>query len=182
MENNNILTYSHASEAYTSTLKGIKKREEKLKYNTVIKAIFNNIVNEIIINQKIYSFLGIFSLKGARLERDFDTLAVNWGESNKRKKELLEQGKKPAVKIGTSQNGNPIFDDGERWMVFYTDDFYFDLSFNHFKNTKELYKFISFWKFKRNVKFMERVNKAIEDKLITLNNFPIHNGSTNNFI
>ena len=54
MENNNVLTYADIAEKYVSHLKGVKKREEKLKYNTVIKEIFSEIKDQVIEEQKVY--------------------------------------------------------------------------------------------------------------------------------
>jgi len=59
------------------------------------------------------SFLSAIQI--VRIKRDYSKKVVNWKASNKRKQELLDEGKK-------------LYDDetgeGHKWLVYYTDPFY----------------------------------------------------------
>lgn len=57
--------------------------------------------------------LGTLSVK--RKMRDPRNLTIDWAETNKYKKELIEQG----VKLFDSATG-----EGEKWHIYYTDKFY----------------------------------------------------------
>lgn len=51
--------------------------------------------------------------------------AVNWGESNKLKARLLEEGK-VLYECKKDETGKIILDNGgEKWLVYHTDDFYY---------------------------------------------------------
>lgn len=78
--------------------------------------------------------LGYFQI--IRIPRNFKKPRVNWGASNKLKQQLLDEGKE-------------LYDDstgkGEKWIVYYTDDFYcrYYWSKKHCKvRNKSVYKFV----------------------------------------
>lgn len=53
-----------------------------------------------------------------RFERSFKNPQVNWGESNKYKQKLLDEGK---------QLYNPETKEGYQWLVYFTDGYYYGL-------------------------------------------------------
>ena len=55
------------------------------------------------------------TLSVIRRERDPRSPRIDWGESNKYKKEILEEGKSLY---------DPITEIGEKWYVYHTDEFY----------------------------------------------------------
>lgn len=57
--------------------------------------------------------------------------AVNWGESNKLKAKLIEEGKTPYETI-KDNNGKVISDNGgEKWLVYHVDEFYYNWGHLH---------------------------------------------------
>lgn len=155
--------------------------------NKVIKVFNDLMLDEILINNYEYYLGNCYKLSMERYERNFNTLAVDWGASNKLKKEIIERGEKPAKKIGTTPKGNPIFDDGVQWMIFYTDDFYCSLNFK-FRTQPDLtgtrkfsyYNFGSiFWKCIKNDKLMARLNNYEKQNKLSKNNIPLANGIKN---
>lgn len=54
-------------------------------------------------------------IKVVRIRRNHDKSVVNWGASNKKKKEILERGGTP------KGEDNP---DGEDWLIYFTDEWY----------------------------------------------------------
>lgn len=99
---------------------------------------FNDAVIENIImkghryNQGAYlSTLGVL-----KIERDPNTLAVNWKKSHKLKQQLLSEGKK----LYNSETG-----EGHKWLVYYTDNYYYRIWWNKAScniPNKSVYKFI----------------------------------------
>lgn len=55
------------------------------------------------------------TIRVVRIDRNFKKPVINWGESAKRKRELIKQGKTPKTK------DNP---DGEPWLIYWTDDWF----------------------------------------------------------
>jgi|TARA_R100000084_G_C4647501_1_gene147638 hypothetical protein len=93
------------------------------KNQYVDKETFKNICNQFNIMIMDYILEGkefnmgynLSTLSIVRRERDPRTPRINWGESNKYKKELVEQGKK----LYSADT-----DSGEKWHIYHTDGFY----------------------------------------------------------
>lgn len=165
--------------------KNIKPTSRKVnEYSKVLNALNDLMLDSIILENYTLILGDAIRLKLVKRQRNFDKLAVNWGASNKLKKEILDRGGKPAKKIGTSDNGNPIFDGGERWMVFFTDDDYVVLKklyiFNHEKKLKVPSAF--YWKFRISSKAEERINHYINSGKINKVDIPLYERNKNNFI
>tara|TARA_R100000655_G_scaffold88234_1_gene128508 strand:+ start:174 stop:647 length:474 start_codon:yes stop_codon:yes gene_type:complete len=56
------------------------------------------------------------TLSIVRQDRDPRTPQINWGESNKYKKELIDEG---------TSLYDPETNEGVKWHIYYTDDYYF---------------------------------------------------------
>lgn len=52
-------------------------------------------------------------------------LRPDWGASNKNKAELLAAGKTLYKKVGTDENGEPAYNDGVKWVVYHTEEYYY---------------------------------------------------------
>lgn len=127
------------------------------RYVTYISKLIRD-VNELMIENTLLNNIPLnfgpsLELKMTKIERNFDRLAVNWELSNKNKKEILAKNGKLAKKIGVSDKGNPIFDDGELWMVFFLEEEYIyvkrTLRFKIIENKKiRVTPTASFWTFK----------------------------------
>ncbi len=57
-------------------------------------------------------------------------LRPDWGSSNKNKKELLAKGMKLYEKVGTDENGEPVYNDGVKWLVYHTEEYYYKVHWN----------------------------------------------------
>lgn len=105
------------------TLKAIhkdynKKVEEQISFETFsdICSEFNLAIVETLLDGHEFNMqnnLGTLSIK--RVDRDPRNLSVDWAETNKYKKELIDKG----VKLYDSLTG-----EGEKWQIYYTDKFY----------------------------------------------------------
>ena len=114
------------------------------KNQYVDKETFKNICNQFNIMIMDYILEGkefnmgynLSTLSIVRRERDPRTPRINWGESNKYKKELVEQGKK----LYSADT-----DSGEKWHIYYTDSeycrYYWNKSGCKVQN-KSVYKFV----------------------------------------
>lgn len=78
--------------------------------------------------------------------RRFDTKVINWPESNKLKQQIIDQGGQPREKGS---------EEGENWIVYYTDEFFCRIKWDK-KNTKghsvknwKIYRFSPAWGFRR---------------------------------
>lgn len=115
---------------------GYKGPHSKETFKKVCKE-FNKQVIEFLIEG--YSFeLGhhLASFKIVRCERSFKKPRVNWGESNKLKAKLLEEGKQ----LYDSKTG-----EGEQWIVFFTDDFFCKVHWEKYRckvPNKSAYEFV----------------------------------------
>ena len=77
---------------------------------------FNIIIFDYILEGKEFNMgSNLSTLSIIRRERDPRSPRIDWGESNKYKKELLEEGKD----LYNSKTGK-----GENWYIYYTDPFY----------------------------------------------------------
>lgn len=84
-------------------------------YKYVIKTFNKRIVEKILEGYKfnLGANLGFIAIK--RLKRNHNRLSINWGASKKLKKEIIERGGIPYNKETAP--------DGEKWFVYYTDDY-----------------------------------------------------------
>ena len=93
------------------------------EYGYIDKSIFSDICHTFNIGIMEYLLEGkefnmgnnLSTLSVIRRDRDPRSPRINWGESNKYKKELLDQGKRLY---------DPITETGEKWHIYYTDEFY----------------------------------------------------------
>jgi len=156
--------------------------------NRVLKDLNDYFLDYILLENGELSLYGLCSFHLERLQRNFDKLAVDWYRSNKNKKEILARGGKIATKIGISDKGNPIFDDGEKWMVFFLDDFYFRVVKKNLCIKKEdgtikpLVFNVFFWKYIQNDKLLKRFNHYKNNNKLNILDIPLNNGHKNDFV
>lgn len=97
------------------------KRE---KYYEIEKDILTGLQEIVLSGKELKLPMGLEIIQLVKVDRNFKKAVVNWGESNKRKKYLIENNISIAQCIGYDAWQNPIFTEGEKWLVYYTDDFY----------------------------------------------------------
>ena len=93
------------------------------EYNEIDKSLFKDICEEFNIMIMDYILDGkefnmgnnLSTLSIIRRDRDPSSPRLDWGESNKYKKELLEEGQK----LYDSETG-----EGIKWHIYHTDEFY----------------------------------------------------------
>ena len=98
-------------------------KEYVLKHDLVDKKIFRNIceefnmniIDDILEGSTFNMGSNLSTLSIVRKERDPRNPKVDWGESNKYKQELIEQGKE----LYNAETGKGI-----KWHIYYTDDYY----------------------------------------------------------
>ena len=154
--------------SFRKIYKDFEKDEDPIPYEDFkhILESFNKKISEKII--KGYKFkvgYNLGTIKVLKKERKFKlnengnpTSAINWGASNKRKSELLEEGKKLYDK-----KEQP---DGEEWLVYFTDKFFVRFSWNRtstaiafsIKNIRT-YSFKPTWTNKRSLATFAQENK-----------------------
>ena len=93
------------------------------KYDDIDKTIYTDIIHEF--NMLIMDYIlegkefnmgnNLSTLSIIRRDRDPRSPRIDWGESNKYKKELLEEGQKLY---------NPETGEGIKWHIYHTDEFY----------------------------------------------------------
>lgn len=126
------LTLTHAYEYYT-------EKGGTLDYKVwrkICETFNEKAVNAMLEGKRIDLPGRLGFLNVIRKERDFTKPRVNWGASRRIKKQLLAEGKE----LYDEKTGK-----GERWLVYYTDDFYcrFRWSKKHCKvRNKSVYKFV----------------------------------------
>ena len=88
---------------------------DKTTYTDIIHQ-FNMMIMDYILDGKEFNMgNNLSTLSIVRRDRDPRSPRIDWGESNKYKKELLEEG----------QNlYDPETDTGVKWHIYYTDEFY----------------------------------------------------------
>lgn len=129
---------------------------------------FNFFIGEKVINDS-YRFVidsDICAIRPYKEERNFNKWAINFGESNKNKKALIEKGIEPAKQIGTNEDGSPILSNKNLWIVYYTEDF-----FPRLKVTK-LASFND-WSIRVNVTLRRRFIRALREGKTDLNQYQI---------
>jgi hypothetical protein len=105
------------------TLKDIYKDYIKDSKNSVDKSIYNSIVQEFNIMIVDYILEGkefnmgnnLSTLSIIRRDRDPRSPRLDWGESNKYKKELLDKGES----LYNAETG-----EGVKWHIYHTDEYY----------------------------------------------------------
>lgn len=151
----------------------------------ILNDINDLVLDEILLNNYNLRLGNSVYIKLVRKERNFDKLAVDWGKSNKLKKEILSRGGKPASKIGTNEKGNPIFDDGEKWMVFFTDDFYLTVkkTYTHKKVSETKFEKFApnaiFWRFVLSSQAELRLSNYLNTKKLNKLDIPIYERDKN---
>jgi hypothetical protein len=183
-----VYNLSDLSKDYQIAKFGKSKSRETTKINSIYKDIYKELFNEMVKNKYTLLLGGCFRLSIVRQVRNYDRLAVNWGASNKLKKEIIDKGGKPASKIGVDAKGNPKFDDGERWMVFYT-----DFDFIKLLSRRVRYKSVVedrwklnvknswYWKPVGNIKIVKRINKYIAESVINREDIQLYDKSKESF-
>jgi len=97
---------------------------DRIKYRDIEISILEGL-RDILLNDNKVSFpYGLERIQLNKVQRDFSKPAINWNASNKRKEELLAQGKTLAKNTGHDMFNNPIFSEGERWLIYFLDDYY----------------------------------------------------------
>lgn len=94
-------------------------------FRDIICTFNNNISDEIVYHGYTFKLgLGLGIIKIKRVLCNTRTKKrINWGESNKCKKELILQGKTPFKVLERDGNRKPVRDNGgEHWMIFWNDD------------------------------------------------------------
>lgn len=161
----------------------IKKLEDSLVSQEGYRLFlitFNELIADAIIHKGYeYNFLGgissIFIKRKKRYFKDdkaeglttvHNNRVVNWGESNKKKKEIIARGGTPyqAVKDG---NFNILSDNGgEKWLVYFEDDYSFWVAWdkvNSRVSNKFLYSFVP------TKPLIKNLIKATQDETIVCN-------------
>ena len=88
---------------------------DKSTYTDIIHQ-FNMMIMDYILEGKEFNMgNNLSTLSIVRRDRDPRSPRIDWGESNKYKKELLEEGQKLY---------DPETDIGVKWHIYYTDEFY----------------------------------------------------------
>lgn len=113
-----LLTMMSTVRKDKNKLHGLLKQEDPFyigytKFKEVLST-YNKLAGELIIeggSVNLLSRLGHLSMK--RVERNFNKVKVNWGESMKYKKELVAEGKQPK---------DETHPDGENWIIPFADD------------------------------------------------------------
>lgn len=126
-------TYSQYCENHTVSLPF--KRE---KYYQIEKDIFTGLQNIVLEGKQIKLPLGMDLIRLFKVNRNFKKLVVNWKASNDRKKYLLQNNIPIAKCEGYDAWGNPIFTEGEKWIIYYTDDYYPMFQTYRIKKIKQL--------------------------------------------
>jgi hypothetical protein len=167
----------------------VKTTDTKLKESTInkfLKGVYDEVLDKMILENYTFDLAGLFDVRFVRVERNFSKMAVNFGESNKRKAEILARGGKLATRIDTSPEGMPIFDDGELWMVFHTDPYYviMEMHVRVLHNEDGRYKpgSLTAWIKKQNTKALKRFMNYEKQGLVNRLNIPLDNASKNNII
>lgn len=186
-KNENLYNNSDFIEDY------IKDNNEKFtfRYKLYLSKLLNTVnalmVDNMLLNNVPINIGGAFDIKMYRVIRNFDSLAINWGESNRIKKEILDRGGKPAKKIGVTPSGNPVYDDGELWMVFYIDDDYIfiDRKFKYYQKDNVptlIHRNTYYWKFEPARRTTAKMHKLEKSGIIKRLDIPLQYGNKNNFI
>ncbi len=124
-------TYEKYIEEHTLSLPF--KRE---KYYDIEKDIFVGLQNIILKGEQLRLPFSMDIIKLVKVPRNFNKLVVNWKASNERRKSLLENNIPIAKCIGYDAWQNPIFTEGEKWIIYYTDDYY--PMFNIYRTKKSI--------------------------------------------
>jgi hypothetical protein len=104
-------------------------------FREICEAFNIDVINQLLEGKTFKMGNNLSSLSIRRAERDPRSPRIDWGESNKYKKELLLKGKK----LYDSKTGK-----GEKWYIYYTDKFYCRYYWNKGKcriTNKSVYKF-----------------------------------------
>ena len=96
---------------YTNTVSLIDKKI----FRDICEEFNMAIINSILEGNTLDMGNNLSTLSIVRKERDPRNPKVDWGESNKYKQELLEQGKK----LYNAETG-----EGVKWHIYYTDSYY----------------------------------------------------------
>ena len=109
---------------------------DKITFKSICSDFNMMIINYILDGGKFNMGNNLSYLSILRIDRNNAKPAIDWGESNKYKKELIEEGKE----LYNSNTG-----EGEKWHIYYTDSeycrYYWNKSGCKVQN-KSVYKFI----------------------------------------
>jgi hypothetical protein len=124
------------------TLKAIYKsfkqdhKEIPFKLFSDICIEFNtSIIDEVLLGKEFNMSHNMGFISVRKVERDPRVLSIDWAETTKYKKELLEKG----VPLYDSTTG-----EGEKWHIYYTDKFYCKFHWTKYKckrKNKSVYRF-----------------------------------------
>lgn len=95
------------------------------EYSKILSIIFKDIIEQMVYQARGYEmFMGLY-MRVLKCERKFSKPVVNHPESNRNKRAILEGGGVPFETI-KDDKGFVVGDNGgEKWLVYYTDKFYF---------------------------------------------------------
>ena len=125
------------------TLKDIYKVYSKEVDSSIDNLTFRDICSEfnigvmdyILEGKKVNMGFNLSTISITRHDRDPRNPRIDWGESNKYRKELLKEGK---------EIFNPDTEKGEQWFIYHTDPFYCKFYWNKGKckiKNKSVYRF-----------------------------------------
>lgn len=107
-------------EIYMKRGGSLDKKTFKLEVQTFLRNAFNTILE----GKELQIGYHIGSFKIARFARTYSTPVINWGESNKYKQKLIDEGK-PLYNNETGE--------GNEWLVYFTDGYFYGM---HWKKEK----------------------------------------------
>jgi hypothetical protein len=108
---------------------------DEYMFRDICESFNIEIINQLLEGKTFNMGNNLSNLSIRRADRDPRSPRIDWGESNKYKKELLLEGKK----LYDSKTG-----EGEKWHIYYTDKFYCRYYWNKGKcriTNKSVYKF-----------------------------------------
>lgn len=119
-------------------IKSLKKQKVKKKiYKAVISKTNSKIIDAILNTNYVYKPLPVFGALGV-IKNKNKRISINWGESNKRKKEIIERGEIPYYKKDAEKDPNYK---GVKWLVYNPEiDFYL-----HWFKNKAITKFVGMY-------------------------------------
>lgn len=143
-----------------------KNHSKKLtitEVNSILRSYLTLLTHRLVVNAEQVDFFGIGTIKIIRVARPEDSNNahnINWGLSNKLKKEITERGGTPLA-FTKNEKGEPISNEGEPWKIKYDNSdepFYVRTSFRTHRWVKEVCSLFAYYSiqvgvpFKRNIK------------------------------
>ncbi len=135
-------------------------------YNYIITNFNKKMITHLIEDSHCIDMVNVGKVEIIRKYRDRPV--PDWEASNKKKAELIEQGRLPLKTIGEDDEGNPVTNGGEAWHIYYEKGWYPYFKWNQkskkIKNLLGDCEFLPFFKFSPT-----RGEKGIVSQLHTYN-------------